>query len=293
MTNLFNKKNGQAGQLAVIIIILVSAIVIFLFITKFTSKATFEQSINTCRLSVIAQSATEVFPSVSGKKSPFDINCDKRYVQLNNNKAELGLSLTNMKSLPINLEGKKITKYNSLNEYIVNQVVAEELRVCKFEFGDGLIDVFGNDNSDWIGGKTICFVCSEITFDNSDNKPPKIFKNLVTYTKNTNFDNSNITYYNYLRSTSREGNIMWGQPDYDPSLLTQLLGANVVSQGHMLDKFEDNAYANLDLNSSKRYLVFYEVYVSSKSDFTIQKKPQWVAIVPSDEIKNYCNYQAS
>jgi len=285
-------KKGQISQLTLLIIILISAIVIFLFITKFVAKSTFEESINACRLSVITQSATEVFPSLSGEKSPFDINCDKRYVQFSKNNVKLGLSLTNMKPLAINLEGKKITQFSSLNEFIVNQVVAEELRVCKFQFADGKVDVFGNDDTKIIGwrGKKVCYVCSEIQFDskiNSDKNNPKIFQNLLEYTKNTKFNN-NVSYYDYLRSESLEGNIMWRQPDYEP-----ITGISKVMYINLFGNTKQ--FANLDLNTSKDYLVFFSMYAPLKSNSIIQgeTKGQWVAIVPAKDINQYCDNQAS
>jgi hypothetical protein len=277
MLNIKTKK-AMTGQLGLLIIILISAIVIFLFITKYTAKTTFEQSITSCRLSVIAQSATEVFPSVSGKKSPFDINCDKRYVTFYNNKAELGLSLENMKSLPIYLEGKKVTKFNTLNEFVVNQVVAEELRVCKFQFADGKMDVFGNDdNNFWGFGKKICYVCSEINFDNKIK--PQVFKNLVSYTKNTKFDN-NISYYEYLREISRAGNNIWTQPEVTPSTIGEMLG-------------EKTKFVELELDTSKKYLVFFEMYSPSTITVLQWEKPQYVWIMPAEDISTYCDMQAS
>ncbi|MGV8086311.1 MAG: hypothetical protein ACP5N1_01645 [Candidatus Woesearchaeota archaeon] len=234
MTNKLNNKKGMTAQLGLLIIILISAIVIFMFITKFTSKSSFEQAITTCRMSVIAQYATEIAPSISGKKSPFDINCERRYIQFYNNRVELGLSLENMKQLPIRLEGKKVTRFNSLNEFVVNQVIAEELRICKFQFADGKIEVFGNNDA-W-SGQDICYVCSEINFDPKIGK--KNFDTLIEYTKKTKYGSENITYYEYLTQETIYNNSMWVQPLFEEGILS----------------------TNVDTSKSYSYLIYIHKY---------------------------------
>jgi hypothetical protein len=272
------KAKGQIGYLVTIILIIAGAIIIYGFIARFTGKATFEEAINTCRISVVAQSATELKPSASGWKSPLNINCEKRYIKFYNTKVEVGLNPENMKPLQLVVDGQKITRFRSLTEYTVNRVIAEEMRICKFEFADGKTEIFANDEN-LIKSQTVCFVCSQIHFDTGVKK--QTFNTLVEYTKETNLKDYDKTYYEYLTEETISNNSMWSQPMYEVSFWTRLFTS------------EDGTYANLTIDTSKDYLVFVEKYKPGKLDWLHWGRPMWVAILPADKINNYCNIQAS
>ncbi|MGV8172151.1 MAG: hypothetical protein ACP5OA_05675 [Candidatus Woesearchaeota archaeon] len=288
---------GQLSQTAALILILVGAIVMFLFISKVTSKSTFDDAINTCRFSVMTQVASEVSPGITGKKSPFDINCEKRYVKFYNTKVELGLNPENMKPLAIDFNGQKIKKFKTLTDQAVDQVIAEELRICKFQFAEGKVEVFANDDAFF--GKNVCFICSEISFESSSIKQNS-FNTLFEYTSKTAFDDTGTSYYEYLNEESYTLNKMWVQPNYDPSKESR----------YMINSFfrtrnQAQNYGNLNIEISKKYYVFFEKYEPGRT-ITLNEdannvvtgeidevEQYWVAIVPSDEIENYCDFQAS
>jgi hypothetical protein len=277
-------KKGQIGKVGELILIIAGAIVMLLVLSKLTEKSTFDEAINTCRLSVIGQVATELKPGITGSKSPFDINCDRRYVKFYNTKVELGLSPTNMKARQVTINGKKVNKFSELTELTVDQVLAEEMRICKYQFADGKIEVFANDDSFW-SGKYICFICSEVDFDPGVRRSE--FVTLVEYTNKTTSDKTGTTYYDYLTEKSYTENILWSQPTY-------------VSTNDY-----DKNYNNLTIDKSKKYYVFFEKYnprthiqaLSPTDDVTktnaYNVEQYWVAIVPADEINTYCNFQAS
>jgi len=273
------KNRAQLAHTATLILIVASAIVILIFITKFTSKATFDEAINTCRFSVMAQVASELRPGITGAKSPFDIDCERRYIRFYNTKVELGLNPNNMKLREVNFNGQDVKRFKTLTDSIVDEVIAEELRVCKYQFGDGKVDVFANDDPFWVS-KSICFVCSEIEFE--DTVKQEEFKTLVDYTKKTTFDDTGTSYYEYLTETSRTGNIVWAQPTYEASTILSLLRITVSQE-----------YSNLELSKSKKYYIYFTKLKPAKADMARWTDGYWVAIIPAEDIKDYCAFQAS
>jgi len=277
-----NKKmrttKGQMGQLGLLIIILVSAIIIFFFLTKFVNKTNYDQIINTCRFSVLAQTATEISPGISGSKSPLDLDCEKRYINFYNTKVDLGTTPETMKPTKVVYEGHKVTKFTKLNEDVVNQAIAEELRICKFEFGDGKVEIFANDEKFWTN-ENVCYVCAEINFEQEVQGPK--YNSLVQYTKENSFSDTKQSYYDYLTEKTYAGNEMWGQPLYDPSTWTKIF-TNA-----------DGSYANLEIDTSKKYLVFIEKRKPGKVELLNWGRPEWVTILPADEINKYCDVQGN
>ncbi|MGV8172328.1 MAG: hypothetical protein ACP5OA_06575 [Candidatus Woesearchaeota archaeon] len=282
-----NKKigtKGQMGQLVVLILIIAGAIVIYAFIAKFVGKSTYEEAINTCRFSVIAQSATELGPSGSGWKSPLDINCEKRYISFYNTKVMMGLSPTNMKLLPISMNGQRMTKFRSLTEYAVYQVIAEEMRICKFEFADGKVEIFTNDEKTF-DTQNVCFVCSEINFEDTVNQ--RVLEDFREFTEKTRISNDDKTYFEYLTEDTVMGNPMWSQPSFKPTY----------------------PYGNLSIDTSKSYVVVVRKYSSSNLDFLykgilldslidkimplLKGGPLTVSIIPASDVNKYCDLQAS
>jgi len=262
--NIHNKK-GQFSQVMILMLILASAIVILLFVTKFVTRSTMDESVSACRLSVMTQAATTY--GIISKTSPLDINCDKRYVNFYNTRAELGLSLENMNPIDIDFGDHKAKKFTELNEFIVDQVIAEELRVCKFEFGDGKVKIFPNDKSGIFTRKEVCFVCSEINFKPGVSKTN--FTNLVDYTKKTTYSDAGTSYFNYLTETTVSGNAMWSQPTDTKNL------------------------GSLDIDSTKTYLIYAQKVDPSTLESWYYTGGIYIGIVPQKDINKYCDLQAS
>jgi hypothetical protein len=275
-------KKGQMGKTVSIILILAGAIILYIFVAKVAAKSTYEQSINACRLSVIAQSGTEVMPTIGGVKSPFDVNCDRRYVTFYNTKVELGLNPENMKPIPVLYNARKTTKFRSLSDSVVNSVIAEEMRICKYQFADGRIDIFTNDDST-VGTDKVCFVCSEISF--SDNVEKKEFTTFLEYTQKTKFD-GRTTYYNYLTENTLRNNSMWIQP---------IIGES----GSYGEEYSNLMKSNYNLiDSSQKYYILIQKFnegniLEGYSVANAWDDPIFIAILPAEKIGDYCEYQAS
>lgn len=257
-----------------IILMLAGAIIIFIFISGVTKKSTFDEAINTCRFSVLGQSAT----NLKIIHSPFNINCEKRYIKIYNTKVEVGLNPSNMQSLTIDMGGKKVTRFKELTDLTVDQVLAEEMRICKYQFAEGKMNVFVNDGSFW-ANKNICFVCSEIDFDPSVRK--QTFDTLVEYTNKTTFDDTKTTYYNYLTENGLMETPVWAQPTNDPSFWSKVWGG------------ADTKYGNLSINTNKTYVIYFEKYMPSTINIFQWTNGYWVVIQPLEDINKYCQVQAT
>jgi len=260
-------KLGQIGKLGTIILIIAGAIILYMFIAKFTAKSTFEESINVCRFSVVGQTATEVIPGIREKTSPFNIDCDKRYITFYNTKVELGLSPGNMQAIgtPAN---NNVKKFNRLTESTVNSVIAEEMRICWFEFGEGKIKVFANDDKAVSWKDDVCFVCSEINFEKSVEKEQ--FAGLIDYLKNTKIVEQDQTYYEYINGAT-DSKASW--EEYN-------------SGNKKIGMYNTLPY----LDKSQQYAVVF------KKDYDFfGKNGYYVEVVPTDKLNlgGVCDLQAS
>ncbi|HYD03193.1 MAG TPA: hypothetical protein VEC16_02740 [Alphaproteobacteria bacterium] len=269
-------RKGQLGRIVSMTLIIVGAIVLYLFIAKVSQKATFDEAINACRLSVIAQSSTELAPTLSGLKSPFSINCEKRYVDIYNTRVELGLSPENMRPLAVTYGGKKTTQFKTLTESVVNQVIAEEMRICKYQFGDGKINIFRNNQEIVNGG--VCFVCSEINFKSVNLKE---VTSLLEYTQKTSYGEH--TYYDYLTEKTISGDSMWIQPVF-------LLEVDKYKEEAQISESDLDeiitSYVNLNIDTNKKYVIFV------KKDSLLWDNGISINILPHEELNNLCSLQA-
>jgi len=190
-------KKAQMGSVVKIVLLVISAILIISAVIIIMGRLTDQGGIETCRTSVLAQAATKVLPTMSGAKSAFNIECIKRYVTFYNNRVELGWNKDNQKVIKVNYNGRKVTKIPELTDYVVNQIIAEEMRVCFYEMGEGKLKVF--EQSIW-KDNDICYVCSEINF--KDLKSPKEFTGFMDYINRTYITNEKMTYYQYFDQPS-------------------------------------------------------------------------------------------
>ncbi len=273
---------GNFSTVMTMILIFVSGIIIILALTSFNIANTMEQAVGVCRLSVITQSATSI--GIVDQDSIFNINCDKRYVDFYNTRVELGLSPQNMHTIKVDYGRKTTKKFLELNEFVVNQVLAEELRVCKLEFGDGRTDIFPNEDN-FLSDKKVCFICSEINFKPGVKK--QNFTNLKDYTQNTMIQQKGITYYDYLTEETRYNNSMWFQAT-----------------------LSEEQY-NITIDTSKQYVVYVQKYSYGVAQAALKlalignpatmpyafllrsQDAISVGIIPAKNINNVCDVQAN
>lgn len=249
-----------------LIIIIAGAIIIFLLLAKLFEATDYVEAINVCRLSVLTQAATELQPTISGKKSPFDIRCEKRYVKFYNTKVELGLSPENMKPMEIDFEGEDVKKFKSLTDHTVNQVIAEELRICKYQFGDGKIAVFGNDER-FVLDRRVCYVCTEFSFEPGVSLQK--ISSLTEYLNKTTFDDAGITYLDYLEEINL----------YDEYMFRFFKEDDQDTKDHVID-------------TSKRYAIFIWRFNRGTISGNLEDHVG-LFMVPYDRLNAYCDLQAN
>lgn len=183
---IYNKKGLIEDVLAKVILVIAVALILFAIIGKFIGTIEGGGDIEICRLSVIAQSKTKFFGS-----SPVNLDCKRREVVFYNNY--------------VKINGKPATEYkfNELDDYFVNKVLAEELRICWHQMGQGKIEVFRSDAA--YQAENVCVVCSEISFDQSVKKEK--FEGLIDFLKTTPLPNTKKEdkkyYYNYLQESQK------------------------------------------------------------------------------------------
>ena len=190
------RKRSELNTVVTLIIILFCAILSFFVIQKIVTTYSGKTPIDICRLSVLTQAETARIPAISGEKSPFSIDCDTRYVHFYNDRVETGYKIDKTSPMEIMYNGKKVKEFGSLNEYIVNQVIAEEMRICYYQFGAGKLHVF--DNSIY-GNNDVCFICSQIDFKDVPNTiPQRQYTGLMEYFNKTYIKNEKMTYFQYF-----------------------------------------------------------------------------------------------
>jgi hypothetical protein len=263
---MFKKKNAAMTFVMTLIIMIACAIVLFAVTPLFAQQMSLDEAINVCKLSVFSQSKTE---TTGGRGNPlysesvFNLQCNTRYINFYNNRVEVGLSPEKTQKKPIYINGEKKNSFSQLNEFIVNQVVAEEMRICKTQFGDGRSDIFPNDDGIFTDQK-ICFICSEINFKGMNQRT---FTGLIDYTKGTAIGQINL--YDDFTSKTIYDYPLWTQATDEP------LGFPT----------------NLDFDTRYTYYVLIQKWASASVDI-LYKTGIRMNIVQKDDLNKYCDLVA-
>lgn len=266
-----NKKAQLSETNRLIIIIVVAVILLFFIGTKIYPMFTKKGEIESCRFSVIVQAETEL--KMAGGTSPFKIDCDKRLVKFYDNRVEQGYSFSDMKPLTIVYDNKKVKKFRELDDFIVNEVVAEEMRICHYQFLEGKVEIFpNNEGGFWSvfglsGNDDICFICSEISFDSEMEN--KSFSGYPEYIKNTEIPEEKKTYFEYFNDNTFS-EYKWADLIADPSGKTHA----------DIDFFKN---ADIKMNTTETYsLIFYSDYDS------YSRNAYGVLLIPTDKVGELC-----
>jgi hypothetical protein len=194
MKLLKSKKGDEtlgAGTLAVLIVLAITAIALITFTTTvYTSGVFGEDDRQLCRTSLLGQGI-----AMHVDKDLIPPKCDTYNIKFYEDKVELnGKQMT-----VINPEtGEKKKNFKTLDDETVNQVVAEQMRLCWWQFWEGKRK-FGETMVGyalWNEQGDNCFICNEISFDASVQQNQ--FTGYYTYIKNTKMSNSDKTYYEYM-----------------------------------------------------------------------------------------------
>jgi len=254
-------KKSEMNVIVMFIILMVSALALSGVYYKYASTADTNKAIEVCRLSVLAQSKSESNLMLGG--SPFGIQCETRYVVFEKDKVKKGLNPESLKTSSIVYNGKKINSFRQLNDYIVDQVIAEEMRICYYQFGEAKIRPFANDDGLW--DDDVCFICSKISFKTSGQE----YKGIYDYMDRTYIKDLNMTYIQYLNQPSLS-EVNW--TDFSNKL------------------YDNNPREGMNISSGNSYIVVFR----KDNDFLaglIEKDGYYVYLLPSTDLNKKSSFE--
>ena len=189
---------AEISTLTIIISAIVALLVLlgaFIPIYKMISNEGEEEI---CRLSIVQHALTKMWGKTAAR-----IECPRNQIIFYDDRVEKNRAFVYVYENPS--AKKKSKTYDSLNDYIVNQVLADELRDWWILTGKGKLDIF-NENwisyMSWDNKNQVCLIASEIQFDTSTNK----FKGLEKFLKDKPVSMSNTLvddetkYFDFLAS---------------------------------------------------------------------------------------------
>ena len=189
---------AQASDLKAIIMIVIVAVLLIILAPMILDVFRKQGEREPCRLQAVFQEKTTTFVT---PKSPLSLSACERYnvhfyndhVTINGDKQKVLVPKDPKKA---DSEKEFVNSFSVLTEDIVNQVIAEQLRWCWYQFGAGQIPIFESKLQDIGDNNQYCFICNEIEFD--ENLKGKTFTGFFEYLKRTQMKNSERTYYDYL-----------------------------------------------------------------------------------------------
>jgi len=226
-------KKATVKTLAVLIIMVVLMLILFPTFKKIYGVIASDSNDKVCRISVLKHAA---FNTMTGELKSTDIQCKRHYVVFGDEKVTKDDKRVKVSERP-NL--KKSSTYKSLNNHIVNQVVADELYKCWSKMGEGAIDVFEKDFA--LISNTPCIVCTQISYDVSQDNT---FTGLGNYLKTYKIPNGNITYMQFFNKSK--------MPVY-----YTLLG-QVIPWTQYLTDWESPFIPQIDtMDTNKNYIIYF------------------------------------
>ena len=194
------KKKSQATDPLLIIIVAVAVglilLVFFVYIFKGQSAVI---DVEKCRFSVLAQA------NVPEGKSLLPLNCPRRIITFYNDHVEIGnTGKKGAEKYELYIAGEKTKSFDRITADIVNQIYAEELRICWYQMGEGNQDIFKEKITK---NYNMCLICAEMNFD--ENVKTDEFKGLGEYL-NKNIPYKQQKYIDYLSKTVTGEKSWWG-----------------------------------------------------------------------------------
>lgn len=238
-------KKGQFGFLSKLILVVVSSVILVLFSTQLFSIIGSFSKESGCKASAIANS---VGNKVSVGSDVIKLDCPPKYLVIKDKKSffdndedfiikDLDVPLTNVEKSRLNIDFSNLNReeLNNISRmYRLNQIVANEMKTCWENMGQGKLNLFSSwfeyfaDNSDeeWLrrmiptrqGAPTICVICSRIDIDDDlynsleSNIPENVdidnYQNhpnsLVNWLTNNPVPKTSMSYYEYLQDDMNE-----------------------------------------------------------------------------------------
>ena len=196
-------KKGLISEMKIVLVIVV-IVILFLFSGKLYAGIKKSNDRDTCKTSVLAQS---VIMSVPGGENVVQPDCKTFNVDFYDNRVEIN---DERASVYDSRQESTVKSFDGLTDEIVNQVVAEELRWCWYQFLEGQRSLFSLGLV-FSGGGHSCFLCSEINFDSSVTNNQ--FTGFYEFIKKESMLSSGTTYYDYIAEQSRLSSLWYNQDE--------------------------------------------------------------------------------
>jgi len=271
------KKAMLIGELVIIVVVVLTFILV-IFVGEL--RAGFEGTDrDICKSSVSAQATVMNAPYGEGL---LQTKCKTYNVVFSDDRVEIN---GKRQSVYDANQNAVVTKFDSLTNDIVNQVVAEELRWCWYQYLEG--KKFILDRHDWVAilstsQKRLCVLCDEISFD-SDIAQPQ-FTGFYDYTKTHEMSSSSMTYYSYYA----EGSTIC--TDYSPTPINcwESYFADQITK-----KYPSMTPQNTpSFNKDEKYVVVFIMrgLKSAKVDVLSESDVDFFSyVLPSKELPNQCD----
>ncbi len=195
----------KKAQLSVTAKWIIAAMVIImgiLFYTTVFGKTVDMMNREACRLNVQAQALTKGVSTnpvnlLSGKSNVALKSCKTFNIHFKE-KEVIVTESGKKKKVEVYVEGTKTKRFDRLTNDIVNQVLAEQMRLCWYQFHEGQLDIFNKQflSNFGISGDHQCYLCNRISFDQDvrDNR----FEDFYEYVNNTNITLVETSYLQYI-----------------------------------------------------------------------------------------------
>ncbi|RME52034.1 hypothetical protein D6783_06045 [Candidatus Woesearchaeota archaeon] len=192
-----NTKALAASTLTLLILFLVGFIILAGVVIKVLPSILKASDREACILSIQARKYTTIGPF----QSPISPECETFYATVKDKELELYTLQVNKLLRFLNKEGKHVVKrkkYDALTEDELYPLLAEELRLCWYQFLQGKQPILKEEFLSWGNNERFCFICDEITFETTKLRQ---FDNFLDYLKNTSIKGGTTTYYDYITTS--------------------------------------------------------------------------------------------
>jgi hypothetical protein len=145
--NIIFKKRGEltTQQIVMLIVLLASFVVLFLFLVKVNFQDTSQKEICQSSVQLIGKAKTTFFSN---------IDCKIHYLCISGGGECKGF--TSKDTAKISLNDAEVAKKE------IMKVIADEMADCWWMFGEGKVDYSGGA---WVKDSAVCAVCTQFAFD--------------------------------------------------------------------------------------------------------------------------------
>ena len=247
-----------------------------------------------CRESVLRQAATRGtggnwIQMLFKRKSIFDIDCPQYLITFYNDRVAIKSATGDEQKYPVLYQGGVVKDFKGLKDEMVNYVVSNEIRLCWYQFQEGKMDIFNKALGDVMDDEKVCFICDQITFDQTSFQENQEFKGLWDYIHSTENSRIKRTVYDYLADDDHICSALYqGQPTCFEGYAqgTQFIETTDDPGGDRIYFAPRQPMElNIDFSTSNRYSIFFVRQGLGKTEYSTY----FSYVIQSDKLHEQCN----